>query len=322
MRGFRPEVLEAAGFPTIGLDRLTIGEEFLSDDRLVRPQDVEAYAWAVEDHDELFFEPGLLDRPLVHPTLLANQALFLRHGRYTVPAGLHARMSFEFLAPIPLGTRARTTGRVVDTYHRRDKPYMVTEFVTSDDQGTGLVRGRFVQMLFAQATAPPPGSASGPRPEPDRPWIDPAITRCAGRDDRVLAVGDRLEPLQRTLTQRRIDIYSGVRPGSIHSDESWAQAKGFATTIAQGMMTTAYTSTLLVGAFGHGFIVGGGMDVRFLQPMLCGDTLSVGGTVSGFSPDTEQPKNGSLLTHLDVAATNQRAETTMVGRAWARAAPI
>lgn len=313
-RRFRPEVAEAAGFPIIGLDRLTVGEELRSDDRLLRPGDVEAYAFAVEDFDDLFFEPGPLDVPLVHPTLLANQALFLRHGRYTVPAGLHARMVFEFPAPIPLGTRARTVGRVLETYQRRGKPYMVTGFTTSAEDGTELVRGRFVQMLFARDTAPPPGTAAGPTPEADAVTPDPTVESIPGRSG-DLRVGQTLGPLARTITQRQIDVYSGVRPGSIHTDEGWARAKGFDATIAQGMMSTAYTSTLMTEALGLGFVVGGGMDLRFLRPVLCGDTLTVTGSVTGFETAGGVPA-GRVVAHVSIAVTNQRGETTAAGRAW------
>ena len=309
---FSSATLEAAGFPTISLDRLTVGEEFRSDDRVLRPQDVIAYAFAVDDHDELFFEPSLLEVPLVHPTLLANQALFMRHTRYTVPAGLHARMRFAFLRPIPLGTRARTTGRLLDTYYRRDKPYMVTGFTTAAEAGTVLVEGSFVQMLFAADTAPPAGSA-GPPPEPERRTFDPSLTGVDGRRGRLEA-GQTLGPLTRTITQRQIDIYSGVRPGSIHTDPTWAAAKGFDTTIAQGMMTTAYTSTLMTEALGVGFVVGGSMDVRFLRPVLCDDTLTVTGVIDGFAPS----KDG-VEVHVSVQARNQRGEVTMGGTATGRA---
>jgi acyl dehydratase len=310
-RGFRDETLEAAGFPVISLDRLTVGERFRSDDRLLRPQDVSAYAFAVDDHDELFFEPSALDVPLVHPTLLANQALFLRHTRYTVPAGLHARMVFDFVAPIPLGIRARTTGRILETYHRRGKPYMVTGFRTEDEHGAVLVSGRFVQMLFAADTVPPAGS-SGPSPEPDQPAFDPRLTSAPGRSDE-LRVGQAVGPLRRTIDQRQIDVYSGVRPGSIHSDPGWAEAKGFDSTIAQGMMTTAYVSTLMTGALGIGFVVGGGMDVRFLRPVVCGETLTVSGTIEGFTTGGRGP-----AMYASVRSLNQRGETTMAGTAWGR----
>jgi acyl dehydratase len=315
---FDPDVLAAAGFPTISYDVLVVGEEFRSDDRLVRPEDVEAYAFAVEDRDPWFFGPGPFGGPVAHPTLLANQALFLRHSRYVVPAGLHARMAFEFVRPIPLGTRARTTGRLADKYVRRGKPYMVTEYRTVDEAtGDVLVQGRFVQMLFSGDTAPSPGS----EPSPERRGgtdgsalpngCDPAIASGRGRHGDLVA-GQELGPVVRTVTQRQIDVYSGVKPGSIHTDDAWAQAKGLGTTIAQGMMSTAYVSTLMTDVVGEGFVRGGAMDVRFLRPVHRDDTLTVTGTVAGFTAGSD---GGSTRVHVDVAARNQRAEQTLAGTA-------
>jgi len=120
----------------------------VSDTKLVTPEDVEAYAFAVDDHHEWFFEGSPFGGPIAHPTILANQALALRHSKYIVRAGLHAKMEFEFLEPIRPGMRARSRGTVVDKYERRGKPYMVTEYVTEAEDGTVLVRGRFTQMLF------------------------------------------------------------------------------------------------------------------------------------------------------------------------------
>ena len=309
-----PAVLAAHGFPTISYETLVVGEEFRSDERLIRPQDIEAYAYAVDDHDPWFFGANPFGAgPIAHPTLLANQALFLRHNRYVVPVGLHARMLFEFVAPIPLGTRARTTGSVIDKYVRRDKPYMVTGYRTADEAGNTLVQGHFVQMLFRNETAPPSGSA--PKPEPAPPPLDPTITGAVGRGGPV-QIGQRLGPVSRTLAQRQIDIYSGVRPNSIHTDETWAHAKGFRTTIAQGMMSTAYVSALLTTAIGEGFVAGGRMDVRFLQPVHCGDTLSAGGTVIGFSSDGDRTR-----VHVDVAVHNQNNEQTLAGTASALTRP-
>lgn len=324
---FDPETLTTAGFPLISFETLDVGTTFRSDDRVIRPQDVEAYAFAIDDHDPWFFGPGPFDKPIVHPTLLANQALFLRHNRFVVPAGLHARMSFEFLAPIPLGVRARTVGEVVDKYVRRDKPYMVTEFRTFDD-GSGsngggrggaehpLIRGRFVQMLFHRETAPPSGSAAPP--EPPRPNLDPAIASVEGRGG-TLSVGERLSALERTIRQRQIDTYSGVRPGSIHTDPEWAKAKGFSSTIAQGMMTTAHVSNLMTTNVGAGFIQGGTMDVRFLHPVFCDDTLRITGTVRGFSRSAGQPDDqpDAVRVHVDVKAENQSGRATMAGSATA-----
>ena len=264
--GFAPEALAAAGFEPLTYEVLEVGAEFTSDDRLLRPQDVEAFAFAVDDHDPWFFGAGPFDRPIVHPTLCGNQALFLRHTRYVVPAGLHARMVFRFLRPIELGLRLRTRGRVVDKYERRDKPYMVTEFVTADEAGRELVAGSFTQMLFRAERAPTAGgrpragrNAPAGRADDDDSAATvperPGPSHVEGRAGR-LTVGQPLGPLVKHLDQRRIDAYSGVRPGSIHTDPAWARAKGFRTTLAQGMMSTAYVSELMTRAVGAGFVAG------------------------------------------------------------------
>lgn len=304
---FSAETLAAAGFPTISYDILDIGRKFRSDDRLIRPEDVETYAFAVEDYDPWFFAPGPFGAPIAHPTILANQALLLRHNHYVVPAGLQARMAYEFVAPIPLGVRARTLGRLAEKYVRRDKPYMVTEYHTASEDGARLVQGRFVQMLFKDETAPAAGSSR--RPEPEPPAFDPSIRKAEGRGG-VLEVGQALPPLTRSLAQRQIDMYSDVRPHSIHTDEDWARAKGFRTTIAQGMMSTAYVSTLMTAAVGEGFVAGGRMDARFLRPVFRGDTLTVTGTVDGFSRDGER-----VRAHVTAAAHNERGEQTLAATA-------
>ena len=100
-------------FRKLTLDSLQVGEEFVSDDHLVIPEDIETHGFAVED-DHPWLAEGTAP-----PTLMANQALHLRHSKYIVHAGLHARMEFNFLEPIRLGMRVRTKGKVIDKYERR-----------------------------------------------------------------------------------------------------------------------------------------------------------------------------------------------------------
>jgi acyl dehydratase len=139
-------------FKKLTYDVLTVGEEFVSDEHLVTPEDIETYAFAVDDHHPWFSGPSPFGGPVAHPTLMANQALHLRHGKYLVHAGLHAKMEFKFLEPIQPGMRVRSRGRLIDKYERRGRQYMVTEFVTEDEAGTELVRGQFTQMLIPEGT--------------------------------------------------------------------------------------------------------------------------------------------------------------------------
>ena len=78
-------------FPTLTYEILTVGEEFVSDTHLVTPEDIEAYAYAVEDDHPWYAGPSPFGGPVAHPTLMANQALHLRHGKYIVHAGCTPR---------------------------------------------------------------------------------------------------------------------------------------------------------------------------------------------------------------------------------------
>ena len=125
-----------------------------------------------------------------------------------------------------------------------------------------------------------------------------------------LAVGDELPPLTKTIAQRQIDCYSGVRPHSIHTDPEWARQKGFRAPLAQGMMSTAYVSELMLKCVGAGFAKGGRMSVSFVKPVLVGDTLTVRGRVK-----SREPEGARTRVTVEVWCENQDGVKTMVGTA-------
>jgi phosphate acetyltransferase/phosphate butyryltransferase len=123
-------------------------------------------------------------------------------------------------------------------------------------------------------------------------------------------IGAKLAPLTKTIVQRQIDCYSGVRPNSIHTDAAWAQKKGFKRPLAQAMMSTAYVSQLMTAFLGEGFVKGGKMSVAFVKPVLEGDTLTIHGVVKS----REQEGSRTRVT-VEVWAQNQDGIQTMVGTA-------
>ena len=126
----------------------------------------------------------------------------------------------------------------------------------------------------------------------------------------AVAVGQELPSLQKDLSQRRIDVYSGVRPRSIHTDEAWAHAKGFRTTLAQGMMSTAYASELMTRLLGASFLAGGTLSMAFIRPVYAGDRLTVHGLV-------EETRREGARTRVvvEVWCENQHGEKTVAGTA-------
>ena len=128
-----------------------------------------------------------------------------------------------------------------------------------------------------------------------------------------ITVGQTLPTLVKEIGQRKIDAYSGVRPRSIHTDESWARQKGFRAPLAQGMMSTAYVSEMMTQFLGAGFVAGGTMSMTFIKPVYAGDRLTVHGVVTEV-----RPENGARRVVVEVWCENQHGEKTAVGTASGR----
>jgi acyl dehydratase len=129
--------------------------------------------------------------------------------------------------------------------------------------------------------------------------------------DNRIRVGEALPPLTKPISQRQIDCYSGVRPRSIHTDPDWAREKGFRAPLAQGMMSTAYVSEMMVALLGEGFVEGGRMAVKFIKPVFAGDTLTLHGVVR----EKQAADAGRTRVVVEVWCENQEGVKTMVGEA-------
>jgi acyl dehydratase len=132
----------------------------------------------------------------------------------------------------------------------------------------------------------------------------------ATRIETQTPVGHALPSLVKDVSQRRLDVYSGVKPRSIHSDEAWARQKGFRTCLAQGMMSTAYVSQMMVKLLGPSFARGGTMFMAFVKPVYAGDRLTVHGVIKD-----KQPDKGATRVVVEVWVENQHGDKTAVGHA-------
>ena len=132
----------------------------------------------------------------------------------------------------------------------------------------------------------------------------------ATRVETATTIGQELPALVKNLSQRRIDAYSGVKPRSIHSDDAWARQKGFRTCLAQGMMSTAYVSQMMVKLLGPSFAKGGTLSMAFVKPVYADDRLTVHGVVK-----EKRPENGATRVVVEVWVENQHGDKTAVGHA-------
>jgi acyl dehydratase len=123
-------------------------------------------------------------------------------------------------------------------------------------------------------------------------------------------MADTLPPLTKDISQRKIDVYSGVKPYSIHTDEAWARTKGFRAPLAQAMMSTAYVSELMTRFLGEGFVKGGTMSMVFIKPVYVGDRLTVHGVVK-----ERRAEAAGTRVVVEVWCENQDGDKTAVGTA-------
>ena len=127
---------------------------------------------------------------------------------------------------------------------------------------------------------------------------------------KALEIGEEVPPLRKTIQQRQIDCFSGVRPNSIHTDEAWARKKGFRAPLAQAMMSAAYVSELMMQFLGEGYVKGGRVSLSFTKPVIVGDTLTVRGRVKSRESDGDRTR-----VSVEVWCENQDGVMTMIGTA-------
>jgi 3-hydroxybutyryl-CoA dehydratase len=86
----------------------------------------------------------------------------------------------------------------------------------------------------------------------------------------------RVSPLSRRVTQEGIQRYAEASGdyNPLHVDEEYARTTPFGGTIAHGMLVLAYLSEMMAAAFGHDWLAGGRLKVRFRAPARPGDTLT------------------------------------------------
>jgi itaconyl-CoA hydratase len=127
-----------------------------------------------------------------------------------------------------------------------------------------------------------------------------------------LVVGDRVRGPGVTITDTHLVQWAGLTGDwvSLHLDEEYAAAAGFAGRIAQGPLSLSLSLGLLTqtGIFGNVTAWLGVDEVRAAAPVLIGDTIRPEAEVTAARP-TSRPGQGVWT--LAYRTTNQRGETVM-----------
>ena len=88
---------------------------------------------------------------------------------------------------------------------------------------------------------------------------------------------------------------------NIHTDVEYARGQGLTTAIADGMMSTAWISSMLLAAFGRHYLERGELRTKYIKTTDVGITLKVMGRVR----ERQQKPDGTVRFVLDVWTEDQ-----------------
>jgi acyl dehydratase len=132
---------------------MAVGDEFEPLEFLVTPELNQQYLFAQEDFHPRYIEEGEYGAPLVHPALLANMSSNTRSPSFQLPPGwaeIMAGDEVQYLNPARVGKRLRVTWKVVDTYHKRGRPWHVLDIRVVDEDGVRILRRRMTNTFASR----------------------------------------------------------------------------------------------------------------------------------------------------------------------------
>jgi acyl dehydratase len=253
---------------------------------------IERYLEAVESAFPWHREKSPWGPPVAPPTIMGNATLRFIDSIAPVPPGtLHVKQDLEISNALRRDRELVGYGQFVDKYERRGRRWFVLSARWRD--GSGLVVGRSkVTMAFPERIETEEEARE--RPADKRRKAD--LTLAA-----------------RTLTQEKMTTYSedsanALRGQSIHTDAAIAKAKGYANSVAQGLMSADYVSELMIDEMKQGWLLHGRLSLAFVRPVLCGDTVTAQAALR------EVLDEGAYSRRVyDVRCENQEGEAVTVG---------
>ena len=133
-----------------------------------------------------------------------------------------------------------------------------------------------------------------------------------------LKVGTEVTPIVKNISQDKINLFEGVgihgQRSNIHTDSDAAKRTiGLTTPIASGRVQLSFVTAAQRRFFGgEVFDRTGAIDLRFVRPVIDGDTITVKGTVVSL----DDTADGQAVA-VDVWCENQNGERTSIGTATA-----
>lgn len=120
------------------------------------------------------------------------------------------------------------------------------------------------------------------------------------------------ESFTKTVSEGDAYLFAGITGDlhPLHVDETFARTTLFKTRIVHGALLVGFISTVMARINGHIPPPGGvstRYDIRFVGPVMLGDTITTSLTVEEIKPDERE-----II--LAARSTNQKGDTVLKGR--------
>jgi acyl dehydratase len=124
--------------------------------------------------------------------------------------------------------------------------------------------------------------------------------------------GASLPKVKKNIVQDNINLYAKASGdfNPIHIDADYARKTPLGGTVAHGMLILAYLSQMMTDAFGHNWLSGGRLNVRFRTPARPGDVITTSGNIRKIKKE-----DGYHMIDCDVLCSNQNDEPVITGDA-------
>ena len=129
-----------------------------------------------------------------------------------------------------------------------------------------------------------------------------------------IKIADGLPSVSKTITQEKIELFEDcgiLDRQNIHNNPEIARERlKFDHPIASGRMSVTYAAEIIRKFVGEdAFHHSGTVNLKYLKPLIQGDTVNVSGTVVA----TEEIDTGLLVT-INIQCENQNGEKTAIGQ--------
>lgn len=266
----------------------------------VTSDDVARWGRIFDDNNPWYTGDSPLGGPVAPPSILYYPSqMFL--GRYLIGKsptatrqGGFARYHLETFAPIPVDKELVVTGEIDDIFVRRGRGYV--HYVLEARDGDTLVQRHWKLWSFGlsdEEAAQFPDRPSEPRETDDGEGTE------------------KIGPLAYDLTLERMADLEGPGEHNAHTDIEAAKKMGRPGALAQGALSFGLLSRLLTDTYGERYLVGGMLDVRFLQPQYSGTAVTAHGQVV---------KSEGGKDYLKVWVENADGQVVTAGNAYVRSA--